>query len=335
MIALLLPVFALVGWSIAGWALAALLWLGLHVLDLFVVRARSRPGGSPASSGIQAFALFFKLDRPARRALRRPGCRPRPRADDLADLRPRVHVRARSLARQLLRNAVAVTRLRILLVVGALALLAPPAALARGTSTRRPSSSSTTGSRSTSGRSTCRSPRRSSTSMLGALLTIAIGIFTMRSRLALLPEQAADDRRGHVRARADADRRSRGCRRRRSGAGSRTSRRSSSSSSPSICSASSRCRSPARPVARRADVGDLRGHVALSVTLVLALLTVRLHALRGGPVQRRPALLQELDPRGAEGTPAPDRAARDHSPGLPADHRSASGSTRTCSPATS
>jgi hypothetical protein len=60
-IALLLPVVALVGWSIAGWALAALLWLGLHVLDLFVVRARSRPGGTPASSGIQAFALFFKL----------------------------------------------------------------------------------------------------------------------------------------------------------------------------------------------------------------------------------------------------------------------------------
>jgi len=60
-IALLLPVVALVGWSIAGWALAALLWLGLHVLDLFVVRARSRPGSSPASSGIQAFALFFKL----------------------------------------------------------------------------------------------------------------------------------------------------------------------------------------------------------------------------------------------------------------------------------
>jgi hypothetical protein len=60
-LALLLPVVALVGWSIAGWALAALLWLGLHVLDLFVVRARSKPGGSPASSGIQAFALLFKL----------------------------------------------------------------------------------------------------------------------------------------------------------------------------------------------------------------------------------------------------------------------------------
>ena len=58
-LALLLPVVALVGWSIAGWGLAVLLWLGLHALDLLVVRARSKPGG--ASSGIQAFALFFKL----------------------------------------------------------------------------------------------------------------------------------------------------------------------------------------------------------------------------------------------------------------------------------
>ena len=36
-LALLLPVIALVGWSIAGWGLAALLWLGLHALDLLVV----------------------------------------------------------------------------------------------------------------------------------------------------------------------------------------------------------------------------------------------------------------------------------------------------------
>ena len=59
-LALLLPVIALLGWSIAGWGLAALLWLGLHGLDLLVVRARSKPAGT-ASSGIQAFALFFKL----------------------------------------------------------------------------------------------------------------------------------------------------------------------------------------------------------------------------------------------------------------------------------
>ena len=59
-LALLLPVIALVGWSIAGWGLAALLWLGLHALDLFVLRTRSKPAGA-AGSGIQAFALFFKL----------------------------------------------------------------------------------------------------------------------------------------------------------------------------------------------------------------------------------------------------------------------------------
>ena len=57
---LLLPVVALVGWSIAGWALAAVLWFGLHALDLLVIRARSKPGGA-ANSGIQAFSLFFKL----------------------------------------------------------------------------------------------------------------------------------------------------------------------------------------------------------------------------------------------------------------------------------
>ena len=59
-LALLLPVVALAGWSVAGWGLAALLWFGLHGLDLFVSRARSKPGGV-ANSGIQAFALFFKL----------------------------------------------------------------------------------------------------------------------------------------------------------------------------------------------------------------------------------------------------------------------------------
>jgi len=58
-LALLLPVVALVGWSIAGWGLAALLWLGLHALDLLIARSRAKPG--LAGSGVQAFALFFKL----------------------------------------------------------------------------------------------------------------------------------------------------------------------------------------------------------------------------------------------------------------------------------
>ncbi|HYQ10337.1 MAG TPA: hypothetical protein VEP92_04155 [Gaiellaceae bacterium] len=52
---LLLPVVALLGWSIVGWGLAAVLWLGLHALDLVLARVRH------AGSAMQAFGLFFKL----------------------------------------------------------------------------------------------------------------------------------------------------------------------------------------------------------------------------------------------------------------------------------
>jgi hypothetical protein len=58
-IVLALPVVALLGWSITGWGLAAALWLGLHALDLVLARARTTTG--LASSGMQAFGLFFKL----------------------------------------------------------------------------------------------------------------------------------------------------------------------------------------------------------------------------------------------------------------------------------
>jgi hypothetical protein len=54
-----LPVVALLGWSVAGWGLAAALWLGLHALDLVLTRTRARTG--TASPGMQAFGLFFKL----------------------------------------------------------------------------------------------------------------------------------------------------------------------------------------------------------------------------------------------------------------------------------
>jgi hypothetical protein len=56
---LALPVVALLGWSIAGWGLAVALWLGLHALDFVLARARAKTG--LASSGMQAFGLFFKL----------------------------------------------------------------------------------------------------------------------------------------------------------------------------------------------------------------------------------------------------------------------------------
>jgi hypothetical protein len=58
---LLLPVFALLGWSIAGWGLAAVLWVGLHGLELVLARVRRQQGNGFASSGLQAFGLFFKI----------------------------------------------------------------------------------------------------------------------------------------------------------------------------------------------------------------------------------------------------------------------------------
>jgi len=39
--------------------LAVALWVGVHVLDQLLARARERTG-SLAASGVQAFALFFK-----------------------------------------------------------------------------------------------------------------------------------------------------------------------------------------------------------------------------------------------------------------------------------
>jgi hypothetical protein len=58
-IALALPVFVVSGWRLAGWGLAAVLWVGVHALDLLVARARSRTD-TLAASGVQVFALFFK-----------------------------------------------------------------------------------------------------------------------------------------------------------------------------------------------------------------------------------------------------------------------------------
>jgi hypothetical protein len=56
---LALPVFLVTGWSIAGWALAAVLWVAVHAIDFLLRRSRSQ-SGSVAASGVQAFGLFFK-----------------------------------------------------------------------------------------------------------------------------------------------------------------------------------------------------------------------------------------------------------------------------------
>jgi hypothetical protein len=54
-----LPVFLLAGWSVAGWGLAAVLWVAVHAIDLVLRRAKAQTGNL-AASGVQAFGLFFK-----------------------------------------------------------------------------------------------------------------------------------------------------------------------------------------------------------------------------------------------------------------------------------
>jgi hypothetical protein len=56
---LALPVFLVAGWPIGGWILAAVLYIGIHALDLLLARARPRTGNL-AASGVQVFGLFLK-----------------------------------------------------------------------------------------------------------------------------------------------------------------------------------------------------------------------------------------------------------------------------------
>ena len=58
-IALALPVFLVLGLPVGGWALAAVLWIAVHCIDLLLRRARGDVG-NVAASGVQAFGLFFK-----------------------------------------------------------------------------------------------------------------------------------------------------------------------------------------------------------------------------------------------------------------------------------
>ena len=56
---LALPVFFVAGWSIAGWGLAAVLWVAVHAIDLLLRRSKAQTANL-AASGVQAFGLFFK-----------------------------------------------------------------------------------------------------------------------------------------------------------------------------------------------------------------------------------------------------------------------------------
>ena len=59
LILLALPIFLVFHLSVAGWALAAVLWCAVHGIDLVLTQARTR-AGNLAASGVQAFGLFFK-----------------------------------------------------------------------------------------------------------------------------------------------------------------------------------------------------------------------------------------------------------------------------------
>jgi hypothetical protein len=56
---LALPVFLLAGWDLTGWALGAVLWVGVEAVEFVLVRARARSSGV-ASSAVLAFGLSFK-----------------------------------------------------------------------------------------------------------------------------------------------------------------------------------------------------------------------------------------------------------------------------------
>jgi hypothetical protein len=58
-IALALPVFLAAGWSLAGWALAAVLWLAAQVLSVLLTRLRP-DAGNLAASGVVGISMMFR-----------------------------------------------------------------------------------------------------------------------------------------------------------------------------------------------------------------------------------------------------------------------------------
>jgi hypothetical protein len=56
---LALPVFVIAGWRLAGWALAAVLWLAGQALGLVLARLRYGTGNL-AASGVLALGMMFR-----------------------------------------------------------------------------------------------------------------------------------------------------------------------------------------------------------------------------------------------------------------------------------
>jgi len=59
-IALALPLFVLAGWRLTGWAIAAVLWLGVQGFGLLLGRLRPGPDRL-AASGALAFGMMLRL----------------------------------------------------------------------------------------------------------------------------------------------------------------------------------------------------------------------------------------------------------------------------------
>jgi hypothetical protein len=58
-VVLALPIFLVAGWDLRGWALGAVLWIGVEAVEFLFVRARARSRGV-ASSAVLAFGVSFK-----------------------------------------------------------------------------------------------------------------------------------------------------------------------------------------------------------------------------------------------------------------------------------
>src|SRR2546430_9868596 len=59
-IALALPLFLLAGWRVSGWAIAAVLWVGVQAFGLLLGRLKPAPDRL-AASGALAFGMMLRL----------------------------------------------------------------------------------------------------------------------------------------------------------------------------------------------------------------------------------------------------------------------------------
>jgi FtsH-binding integral membrane protein len=59
-IALALPLFLVAGWPLSGWAVAALLWVGVQAFGLLLARVKPSPD-NVAASGALAFGMMARL----------------------------------------------------------------------------------------------------------------------------------------------------------------------------------------------------------------------------------------------------------------------------------